>query len=124
MPSAGAGSPPFAGTLSGRSLRLPRARRPTGGREVVSEAVRFDRLRSGNVNARAAGLCCRGEWGDRRTTGAAARRGRARGGGDDALAGEGGVVTRFRGRAGCLRRVRCARTPRGGGRLSARGGGE
>src|ERR671936_30659 len=39
MPSAGAGSPAFAGTLSGRSLRLPRARRPTRGREVVSEAV-------------------------------------------------------------------------------------
>src|ERR687887_2785594 len=39
MPSAGAGSPPFADTLSGRSLRLPRARRPTRGREVVSEAV-------------------------------------------------------------------------------------
>ena len=37
MPSAGAGSPRFDGTLSGYSLRLPRARPPTDGRRVVSE---------------------------------------------------------------------------------------
>ena len=39
MPSAGAGSPGFAATLSRRSLLLPRARRPTGGGDVASEAV-------------------------------------------------------------------------------------
>src|SRR4051812_12240409 len=52
MPSAGAGSPRFAGTLSGPSLRLPRARRPTvdlvvSDRAQLGEAVR--RLRAGRL---------------------------------------------------------------------------